>query len=337
MPYNQNIENIIEYVKAKLGYPVVSLETELINPNPVTDLMFTGNGVTKFIRYRTSDRPVKIGSVSIRATLYDGSSDVTSVLSDNAGNLVGTGGSGTINYEEGVLEVDFDYPVKDGTQVYINYMVDNRNWIYSRAIEAALLWFSSRRGLRKIKFLQLVPGVDVYEIDTEPVMRISAFYTGAESPVFVWEEFGFPFVFNIDSAVLSYNWVDFYSVMHLLKRLRKYYTTYHRWDFVPDRSIKIYPAPSDVLVAYVDYRVALTEERLPLLQPVEYSLVREYVYAHVLESLGRIRGKYSSFPVVGGETSFGGVDELLEEAKNIYEKVNKELADLSEPLPIVIR
>ena len=338
MPYSQSILDIVDYARSKLGYPVVSLEVELVNPNSLTELVFTGNGVTQDIVYKTYDRPIKSGSVYITATLYDSSSgsDVEAVLSDSHGSLVGTGGDGSVNYFTGDVNIHFHYPVKAGTQVFITYLLDNKDWIYAKAVENAFLWYSARRGLRKMKFLQLEPGVDTYTIDEEPVMRVVSLNMGSDSPIFVWEEFGFPYIFPMDTAVLSYNWTDYYSVMHLIKRLKKYYSIYYRWEFVPDRNIKIYPAPQKNIYALVDYRVALTEDRLPFLQPVEYILVRDYAYAYILESLGRIRGKYTSYPVVGGEAAFGGVDELLEEAKTLYEKLNREIAELAEPLPILI-
>lgn len=334
---NQRREDIIDYIRTKLGYPVVTLEINLVNPTPFVEVIFTGNGTTTHVSARTSDFPLKSGSVMISTTLNNNGVDVEARLSDSNGNFVGTGGTGTVNYNTGVVEIDFAYPVKAGVQVYISYMIDKKDWIYLQAIKSALQWYSARRGIRKIRILPVTAGQDEYEIDTEPVMRISAVRFGDVSPVFIWEQFNIPLLFPSESLPAYYEWVNYYSIMHIVKRLRKYYSTKYDYIFVPDRRIKFIPAPRTDGNVMIDYRVALTEDNLALLRPVEYLLVRDYAYAYVVESLGRIRGKYTSYPVVGGETSFGGVEELLEEAKTLYEALDKKIADLSEPLPILVR
>ncbi|MEM5853339.1 MAG: hypothetical protein QW228_03145 [Candidatus Aenigmatarchaeota archaeon] len=332
----QSKEEIIEYIKTQLGYPVLTLETEIVNPNYYEYVIFTGNDTTTQIQHTVSDKPIASGSVFIKTILNNNGVNVESVLSDLNGQLTGSYGSGTVDYTNGNLEINYDYPVKAGEYVLLRYGVSKSDWIYNRSVQNALFWFTARRGLRKIKHINLVGGVDTYQIDTEPVVRISDVDILKSDYVFNYELFGLPLVLPWDNTAVFANWADYYDLLQKIKLLKRIYGRYYRYEFVSPNLLRIHPAPDSSGLVIVDYRVELTEDRLSVITPKEYFLVREYAYAVFLGILGRIRSKYTSFPVVGGETSFGDATDLIEKSAEMIERLNRDLADLSEPLPIFI-
>jgi len=74
----------------------------------------TGDGVTTHFEGTLSSCPIKPGSITITAG--------TVKLNDNSeGSLIGSAGSGTINYNTGVYSIDFNTPPSSGLSIQADY------------------------------------------------------------------------------------------------------------------------------------------------------------------------------------------------------------------------
>lgn len=320
------MRDIKEYVYTKLGFPVVEVETDLVVEDLVEEQVFVGNGVSRSFQFVLSNVPVLRGSVQIRAVV----NGVEVLVSDSNGSLVG-GGQGVIDYDTGVGSVEF-WGVIEGV-VVAKYKVNSRGKIFEVCLNNGLLWYSARRGIRKIKFIDVMPGVNEYFIDDDVVNVRNVSYGSFrnvvnEMPFHSWLMF-----YNVDK--LGKNWADFYMYLTQAKLVSRLFS--RKYDYrVEGNKIVFHPMPVESFTAMVDYYVYLKREYLNRLTAVEYSILRDYVLADFKEVLGRIRGKYSSYPVAGGEVSFNDADALISEAREEKDNLERRLADLFEPLPVLI-
>lgn len=328
----QSFEDIRDYVYSKLGYPVVQIEAMLAPEFERNEVVFTGNGTTSSINVKLGDKPVRAGSVVITTVLQDGR-DV--LLTDSNGSIVGSGGSGSIDYESGNLVVNFSAPVQTLALVNVRYKIGSPDYLLVRAFENAKLWYSSRRGVFKMKFIRIEPGLDEYVIDDQEVITGVRNITLSSSFALrsVFSDYpNFPLVFYWTN-ITSQRFADLMMMLHQAKTLTQIFSSVYDTR-VEGNKLVIIPTPTEEMVALVEYTVYVTN--LGLLRPKEYEILRDYVLADYKEILGRIRGKYSSYPVTGGDVSFGDAETLISEAREDKEKLEKMLIDLFEPLPVVI-
>ncbi|MEN3039799.1 MAG: hypothetical protein ABDI07_11760, partial [Candidatus Kryptonium sp.] len=197
----QSVKDIKEYVYTKLGFPVVELETDLVVEDVFEEQVFVGNGTSTGFSFVLSNTPILRGSLQIRAVV----NGVEVMVSDSNGSLVG-GGTGVINYDTGAGNVEF-WGVISGV-VIAKYKVNSRGKIFEVCLNNGLLWYSARRGLRKIRFIEVTPGMNEYVID-EDVVNVRSVSFGSyknivsEMPFHQW-------LMLYDVGGFAKNWSDFY-------------------------------------------------------------------------------------------------------------------------------
>lgn len=100
-----------------------------------------------------------------------------------------------------------------------------------------------------------------------------------------------------------------------------------------DKKLRIFPTTSvgnqNIGILYTINNVEV--EKLPVEQ---YSLVKNYSYAHALEMLGNIRSKYSELPSSAGSITLNG-DTLKSDAELKKGDLNEKIKNLQRPLPII--
>jgi hypothetical protein len=106
------------------------------------------------------------------------------------------------------------------------------------------------------------------------------------------------------------------------------------WEWIPhDRELVIMPeVPSagTAEIKYVSTTVDLSESTVEHIAPKKYHFIENYALAEAKEALGRIRGKFDSFPGAESDISLDG-DTLLSESQSMKDSLTENLRGFQNP------
>lgn len=213
-------------------------------------------------------------------------------------------------------------------------------------IEDALLWWASRKGWYSEGALNLVSGTVAYNLSAidPPVLDvIQVWFT--ENPVtnFSWAYGGF---FDMDGFPYGdypfrgqmgggnyFSLVQWMQTHEMGSRILSVDS-----DFIYRKQTKeliITPEPRRNGTIIYQYSTPFKSDYLDLIELEHQYLIRRYALAEAMETLGRIRSKYSSLPAADGDVSLDGGD-LLSASVDTKMKLDEELGSYLEPTPILI-
>ncbi len=214
------------------------------------------------------------------------------------------------------------------------------------ALEDALLWWSSRMGWYSEGTLTVAPGkveYDLSSVDPEVLEVVNVWFPDHSMIDFAGAYAGF---FDLDG--FPYGDYPFRS----LSGGGSYFSLV-QWMQTHDMGSKILSADDDFIYRKQTKKLLLTpsprkggtliyQYSTPFKQgymsmvPLEHQyLIRRYALAEAMETLGRVRGKYSSLPAADGDVSLDAGD-LLSAAENEKQRLEEEIDKYIEPtMPII--
>lgn len=228
---------------------------------------------------------------------------------------------------------------------------------FTDCLDNAFRWFNDKRGIRGEYKIQLYPNISEYSLaaiqpNVETVLEV-AFVNSSDIdlraiygddlalPGIPWGQFPY-------GALQSGTYSSLVQAMQYRKTARNVMSADLDWTF---RKVKDpgNPTAAPIPRLYITPGVngpqgdciILYKARLEKIEDIvtddrNLYFVLERAKAEAMNVLGRVRGKYKSYPTVGGERSLDG-DDLRQEAKELMEKLDTDISMVNMPMPFLVK
>jgi hypothetical protein len=196
----------------------------------------------------------------------------------------------------------------------------------SDAIEDAVRWFASKKGMFKLGSFQIESGRIQYQLPDDVDIVLDMAFPAADSdisllfsPYLLLDE-KVPYdVFAAPQSVGIYS--SYVQTMQYIETAKRILNAEQTWE-QHGRCLFLHPAPKRTGPAIYEYKTSIFNiDQLP---ERDHYLIKEYALARAMMDLGLIRSKFASFPSAQGEATMNG-DRLIEMATERMEKLNEEI------------
>ncbi|MEM2174494.1 MAG: hypothetical protein QXI58_02575 [Candidatus Micrarchaeia archaeon] len=207
--------------------------------------------------------------------------------------------------------------------------VELENEHLEEAYKETMRWFNANKGIMKVGKIEAIKGINEYELPPDvkgiysvyvPERGLGGILGGLAD---IMKDFGWaPGLVPIPRGRLP----AFAGVVLFLQKMEMVYRIAGReatWEF-KNGKLYLYPVEGSPFVGTIYYDYKADAEIEDLTSPMDIDLVCRYFLACCKEILGKIRGKYSTYPMAEGTVELDA-SELLESARVEKEKLNEEM------------
>lgn len=217
------------------------------------------------------------------------------------------------------------------------------------AFDDAVRWWVGRRGIKRLAAQNLTPGVQEYTMPSGTDEVLEVWFPGVQIDIIAAVN---PYAFiDVDQLPVAYQsitgvpggsfYATFQQIMMHAGTARRIVGSEPTWRWERDtNTLWVFPRnqrTGSAIVRYIPDNITDTTESDEFCTKIsvrDRDLILKYARAKSKEMLGRIRGKYQSWPAAGSEKSLDG-DTLLTESQAEIEGLNEELIGLSDPVPFI--
>lgn len=194
------------------------------------------------------------------------------------------------------------------------------------AIEDAVRWFAAKKGLFKFGSLQAASGRPDYPLPDEVDVVLNVAFTASASdlsllvsPYLMLDE-KIPYdVFAAPQSVGLYS--SYTQTLQYIETAKRIMNADTSWE-QHGRCLLLMPTPKRDGTVIYEYKTSVFS--IDQLGERDHYLIKRYALAQAMMDLGLIRGKFNAFPTAQGEQTLNG-DKLVEEAREMFEKLNEEI------------
>ena len=226
---------------------------------------------------------------------------------------------------------EFGHPV-------IDIELDECQW--DSIFRNAKRWFKAKKGLLDCVNVTLVEGKTEYDFPANACVIVDAILPHRSDIQSLLSLGFFDIVplnaLNIGAVTSSFNsYSSYVQILQALETRRRIFGADPSWDVICNK-IQIIGGSGvcngnagTMLVIFVKEEFDLCD-----LKGRDENLIFRYIKNEATRFLGRIRGKYKSYPTAGGET-VTDADDLLNDYKEVRERLDEEIADSQGPMSIL--
>lgn len=206
----------------------------------------------------------------------------------------------------------------------------------SDALDDALRWFSSKKGLKSYSSFNTSNGETEYLVDSSALVVLEVVFTEESSTYsgsFNHEIFGNDYLPDMNTVMYS----TFVLGQQAITDRKMITGSDNDWFYdQTSKKLNISPPPKEVKKVGYYYIKDVSTSDIPNLLTYDLDLIIRYTLASARMTLGRIRAKFGSgFETVAGSVSLDG-DSLISDSKEEFEALNEEIRDTQEPMGIIV-
>lgn len=201
------------------------------------------------------------------------------------------------------------------------------------AIEDAKRWFVAKKGVTKLLNLPIQDGQTEYclpnDVDTvtDVIFAVPPFDISLVFSPFILQDDKVPYdVFAAPSSAGLYS--SFTQTLQYVEQAKRILGAEADWR-QDGRALSIFPLPKNATSIIVEYKC--NTFAVDQLNERDHDLVKRYALAVATKQVARIRSKYESYPSAQGTVNLDG-RELIEEAREMFERLEEEIADSAMPM-----
>lgn len=224
------------------------------------------------------------------------------------------------------------------------------------AFDDAIRWYVSRKGIQRRAIVNLIPGVQEYQMTEDCDEIIDLVFPGAQLDIIASIN---PYAFiDVDQLPVAYSSItgvpggSFYGTLELIlqhaETARRVVGSEPAWEYVKSQNmVQIYPRAQRsgaVLATYISTTLNTVDPTPPLTVPAndfrklrfrDRDIMLRMFEAQLKWRLARVRGKYTDgMPSAGGNKNMDA-DTLLGESQQEIQNLNEEIMGLSDPVPFI--
>ena len=218
-------------------------------------------------------------------------------------------------------------------------------------LDDAKEWFSMYHGLYREDYISLVSGQTEYDMSsvTPRIDDIVGMFFQRSSVELDFSKL-YPGFYDVNGIPYGSQFSlggmqpmsDLVQNMQTISSMKRLFNSDLHYEFYRDFTdtdnpvvlLRVIPAPGSGVALYA-YRVDPSDVPLEAYSPKHLFLIKEYALAECKYTLGRIRGKYKSLPVPGGERSLDG-DDLIQESERDKERLDEKIKQIQGPVGLVV-
>lgn len=221
----------------------------------------------------------------------------------------------------------------------VDVELDECQW--DAIVARAKRWFKAKKGVLDCVTIPLVEGKTEYDFPDNACVIIDVILP-QRSDIQSLLSLGFfdviPFnALNLGVVTSAFNSYSSYAqILQALETRRRVFSAEPGWEVLCGK-LHIFggsgicdgTGPGVMLIVFKK-----TEWSVDELKDRDDQIFYDYMKAVAMQVLGRIRSKYKSYPAAGGQIDTDG-PELLEDAKEMFEKLEEEIADSQGPMSVI--
>lgn len=212
-------------------------------------------------------------------------------------------------------------------------------------------WYAFRAGQKDFIRIQGDPSNQLHILPPHvlEVLSIRVQSTGLEAASLGTDDFSYAYSFLFGSwysgsqyggasagsnySLSPYPYSDLVQRLQFLETIGRIWGGDPEWEWRPTTR-ELFVAPSSSVTGIILVEIFTSLIRPEHLDPEGEDLYLRWALAEAMETLGNIRTKHDSYPTVGGDRGMNG-DQLLAEAKERKEKLDRQVLDRIRSTPII--
>ncbi len=204
---------------------------------------------------------------------------------------------------------------------------------YDDALESALRWFTAKKGLKKTKQVQILAGVNAYDIpdDVDTIIDVT-FPTTVGDFSYIYNFGMFPGQSIPANGLTSFGSNSIFSTfvqnIQYIEMAKRIMGTEPDWR-QEDRILYIFPIPGNtidgsIITGTMWWQYKSNDVVLGKLNERDHDLVKRYCLAFCKRDLGMIRDRFGVYPGAQGMVPSDG-KRLLQEAEQEFQQIFAEI------------